>query len=58
MHDNEHYIAVEDQSGETYFCPFGTVEDARGAEKAIHTDLCVEASVAGRYAGQIWIVRK
>lgn len=58
MHDNERYIAAQDHSGETYFCPIGAVEDARGTEEAIHSDLCVEAAVAGRYAGQIWIARK
>jgi len=56
MNDAERYISIEDD-GIPYFCPLtaavGTVE----ARRAIHADICVEADVAGRYAGQI-IVEK
>lgn len=56
MNDTERYISIEDD-GTPYFCPLTVAVDAAEARRAIHADICVEADVAGRYAGQI-IVEK
>ena len=57
MNDNERYIVIEDDTGIPYLCPLTAAVDASEANRAIHDDICVEADVAGRYAGQIIIER-
>lgn len=53
MNQNERYVTINIKSGAAYLCPLQTVRNAPEAEQAIKDDLCVEAEVAGRYAGQI-----
>ena len=53
MNGNESYISIEDASGVSYFCPLTAARDTAQAFRAIDEDICVEADVAGRYAGQI-----
>lgn len=56
MNNTERNISIEDD-GILYFCPITAAGDAAQAHRAIHADICVEADLAGRYAGQI-IVEK
>ncbi len=55
MNGNEFYIPIEDNTGISYLCPLTAARDAAEALRAIDDDLCVEADVAGRYAGQILV---
>jgi len=57
MNGNERYIAIEDGTGIPYFCPLTAAGGAAEAHRAIDDDICVEADVAGRYAGQIIVER-
>ena len=58
MKNNTRYISVQDDTGRTYLCPLTATQDVSDAHEAIRSDVCVEADVAGRYAGQIDIERK
>jgi hypothetical protein len=53
MNANERYVIINTKSGAAYLCPLQTARNTAKAEQAIKDDLCVEAEVAGRYAGQI-----
>jgi hypothetical protein len=55
MNGNESYISIEDATGIPYLCPLAAARDAAEALRAIDEDICVEADVAGRYAGQILV---
>lgn len=57
MNNNERYIAIEDGTGSPYFCPLTAAGGIAEAHRAIAEDICVEADVAGRYAGQITVER-
>lgn len=57
MNNNERYIAIEDGTGIPYFCPLTAAGGIAEAHRAIAEDICVEADVAGRYAGQIIVER-
>ena len=57
MNGNEFYISIEDATGIRYLCPLTAARDAAEAHRAIDEDICVEADVAGRYAGQIIVER-
>jgi hypothetical protein len=49
------YAAYEDETGEVYYCP---MEEGRAAAaRAADLDDCVEASTAGRYAGNLNIAK-
>jgi hypothetical protein len=51
------YTAVQDESGEDYYCPV----EASGAElidTEVDLDDCVEASTAGRYSGNLTVVNR
>lgn len=50
--DNETYVPTKDEDGNDYLCPVdGAGSDGRVA--STDTDTCIEAEVAGRYAGFI-----
>jgi hypothetical protein len=57
MDDGERYLAIKDKSGAAYLCPLAAARNAAEADRAIGADVCVEAEVAGRYAGQIKVKR-
>ena len=46
------YAKYEDESGEEYYCPVQAVKDSRMVSEW-ELDDCVEASTAGRYAGNL-----
>jgi len=48
--DNESYVPTTDTDGNEFFCPAGVI-DSRGRISDSDTENCVEAEVAGRYAG-------
>ena len=56
MNDTERYISIEDD-GIPYFCPITAAVETAKARRTIHADICVEADVAGRYAGQMMVER-
>lgn len=52
---NSLYMAVQDETGEAYFCPV----EASGAaviDDGVDLDECVEASTAGRYSGNLTVI--
>lgn len=57
MNDNEPYISIKDDYDIHYLCPLDVADDPMKASKAVAADICVEADVVGRYAGQIFFER-
>ena len=53
--DKDAFIKYEDDLGETYFCPMGTINAAR-VVSTLSLDDCVEASTAGRYSGNLNVI--
>lgn len=58
MNDNERYIPIKDDTDILYLCPLAAADDTVKARKAVAADICVEADVVGRYAGQILFERR
>ena len=48
--DNETYVPTKDPEGNDYFCP-ASLAAKDGGFSPIAEDACIEAEVAGRYAG-------
>ncbi len=57
LNDNERYIPIKDDFNILYLCPLAAAGDTMKARQALAADLCVEADVVGRYAGQILLER-
>ena len=58
MTDYESYVSIKDEKGVAYLCPMRAVAGQKDSHRAIREDVCVEADVAGRYAGMISIQRR
>ena len=54
--ENEVYGKYEDETGEAYYCPIDAT-DSRILPLGERDD-CVEASTAGRYSGNLNVVRR
>jgi hypothetical protein len=50
--DDETYVPTKDSDGNDYFCP-ARVVDSVGRISSADAETCVEAEVAGRYAGLV-----